>query len=301
MPQVRVRKTRIPLLWKVALLVLLISGVYDLYYVYYALPRFEAMTVEGQEARGVERVQVAAGMLGSYHGLETSGTATRAQAQALALEALGGVQYDQANGEGPFWVTSDAGVLLADPGRPDLLNTDVVSVRDGDGNLLYRTAPALAGSGSEAMYRVRQANGEGGTEVATACVTSFEPWGWAVGANISFREAMGPYNSLRNNVGLVFGGIGVLVILAAWMAVRQLAAKPLKSLVRTSEALAEGDVEQVIDVRSSDELGELGAAYSRVVDYLKDMAAVSQRIAAGDLTVEVTPRSERDALGHAMR
>ncbi len=175
-------------------------------------------------------------------------------------------------------------------------------MRDGEGNLVFRSAGALAGSGSEALYRVYQADEDGGgIEKTAACVASFEPWGWAVGTNISFQEAMGPYNSLRNNVGLVFGGIGVLIILMAWTAVRQLASRPLKSLVRTSEALAEGDVEQRIDVKSNDELGELGAAYSDVVEYLKEMAAVSQRIAGGDLTVEVKPRSERDALGHAMR
>ncbi len=299
MSRVGNKRTKIPLLWKVALLVFIISGAYDLYYVYYAMPRFEAITVRGQEARGAERVQVATGMLQSYYDLETSGYATRDQAQVLALEALGGVQYDEGNGEGPFWVTDAAGVLLADPSRPEMLNTDVGAVRDGGGNLVYRTAPAL--SDSETMYRVRQANGQGGTEAATTCVASFEPWGWAVGSTISFQEAMGPYNSLRNNVGLVFGGLGVVIILMAWIAVRQLGSRPLNSLVRTSEALAEGDVEQRIDVRSNDELGELGAAYSGVVEYLKEMAAVSQRIAGGDLTAEVTPRSEKDVLGHAMK
>ena len=140
-----------------------------------------------------------------------------------------------------------------------------------------------------------------GWKMTAACVASFEPWGWAVGTNISFQEAMGPYNSMRNEIGIVFGAIGVCIILGVWVAVRQLYSLPVKSLVRTSEALAEGDVEQRIDVKSNDELGELGAAYSGVVEYLKEMAVVSQRIAGGDLTVVVKPRSEKDALGHAMR
>jgi methyl-accepting chemotaxis protein len=302
MSQSTKKKTKIPLLWKVALMALVISGVYDLYYVYYALPRFEVMAVDGQEAKGTERVEVATGMLESYYYLETSGAATRDQAQSLAIEALGAVQYDADQGEGPFWATDDAGVLLLDASRPELVNTYVGDLRDGEGNLVFRTAEALAGSGSEASYRVSQPREEGGgTEDATACVASFEHWGWAVGTGISFREAMGPYNSMRNEIGIVFGAVGVCIILGVWVAVSQLYSKPVKSLVRTSEALAEGDVEQRIDIKSNDELGELGAAYSGVVDYLKEMAAVSQRIAGGDLTVEVKPRSERDALGHAMR
>ena len=154
MSQPTKKKTRIPLLWKVALMALLISGVYDLYYVYYALPRFETMAVDGQEAKGTERVEVATGMLESYYSLETSGAATRDQAQSLAVEALGSVQYDGDQGEGPFWATDDAGMLLLDASRPELVNTYVGDLRDGEGSLVFRTAGALAGSGSEALYRV---------------------------------------------------------------------------------------------------------------------------------------------------
>ncbi len=295
------KRTRVPLLWKVALMVILISGIYDLYYVCYALPKFEGVAKDVQRARATERSQVAGGMLGSYYDLEVSGAATRDQAQALALAALGGVQFDEARGEGPFWATDDAGMLLLDPGRPDLVSTDVSGLRDGEGNLVYRTASDLAGGNSEALYEVSRADGRGGTEAAAACAVSFEPWGWAVGTSSSFGEAMGPYNNMRNVIGIVFGAIGVGVILMAWMAVRQLAARPLASLVRTSEALAVGDVDQKVEVKSNDEMGELGAACSGVVDYLKEMAVVAQRIADGDLTVEVTPKSERDALGHAMQ
>ncbi len=249
----------------------------------------------------MERTRVAAGMLQSYYDLEVSGAATRIQAQALAIEALGGVQYDRGQGVGPFWATDDAGMLLLDPGQPELVNTYVGDRRDGDGNLVFRTASALGSGGSEAVYRVQQAGGDGGTETVATCVASFGPWGWVVGTNISFGEAMGRYNSMRDQVGLALGSLGVCVIAATWLAVRELASRPLKSLVRTCEALAEGDVEQVIDVKSSDEMGDLGAAYGRLVDYLKEMAAVTRTAAGGDLTAEVTPRSERDALGQAMR
>ena len=84
-----------------------------------------------------------------------------------------------------------------------------------------------------------------------------------------------------------------------WVATRLIMGQPLKSLVRTSEALAEGDVEQQINFKSSDEIGTLASAYSKVVDYMKEMAAVSQRMASGDLTAEVKPRSEKDVLGNA--
>src|SRR5205823_4034707 len=66
-----------------------------------------------------------------------------------------------------------------------------------------------------------------------------------------------------------------------------------------AEGLAEGDVEQTVNVDSRDELGQMAAAFSRTVEYLKDIAGAAGRVAEGDLTVEVTPKSERDALGNA--
>jgi methyl-accepting chemotaxis protein len=75
--------------------------------------------------------------------------------------------------------------------------------------------------------------------------------------------------------------------------------RPLRSLEKTSEALAAGDIAQKIEIDSGDEIGSLAAAYSTVVEYMNDMAAVAGRMADGDLTVEVKPRSDRDVLGHA--
>lgn len=83
------------------------------------------------------------------------------------------------------------------------------------------------------------------------------------------------------------------------MLTRYALGKPLTSLVKTSEALAQGRVDQQIDIKSNDEIGMLASAYSKVIDYMKEMAEVSRRVADGDLTVEVKPRSEGDILGNA--
>jgi methyl-accepting chemotaxis protein len=60
-----------------------------------------------------------------------------------------------------------------------------------------------------------------------------------------------------------------------------------------------GDLEQTLDVTSRDELGETAAAFEEMIAYLARMAEAAERIAGGDLTVDVQPASERDALGTA--
>jgi methyl-accepting chemotaxis protein len=73
----------------------------------------------------------------------------------------------------------------------------------------------------------------------------------------------------------------------------------VRQLVGAARGIAKGDVEQRVEIRSRDELGEAGEAFREMIAYLDEMAAAARSIAAGDLTVEVDPKSERDALGHA--
>jgi methyl-accepting chemotaxis protein len=74
----------------------------------------------------------------------------------------------------------------------------------------------------------------------------------------------------------------------------------VRQMLRAAEGIAEGDVDQDVRITSRDELGDTGAAFERMIDYLKAMATATERVAAGDLTVTVEPRSERDLLGTAL-
>jgi methyl-accepting chemotaxis protein len=76
--------------------------------------------------------------------------------------------------------------------------------------------------------------------------------------------------------------------------------EPLGKLMGVAREIGEsGDLDHNIDVTGKDEVGELARSFAKMVAYLKEMAAVSEAIARGDLTVEVEPRSKRDTLGSA--
>ena len=76
--------------------------------------------------------------------------------------------------------------------------------------------------------------------------------------------------------------------------------KPLSELMKVAQQIGDsGDLDHQIDIRRDDEIGQLGRTFGRMVTYLKEMAAVSEAIAGGNLTVEVKPRSKNDTLGNA--
>ncbi|PYX38869.1 MAG: hypothetical protein DMG75_02575, partial [Acidobacteria bacterium] len=76
--------------------------------------------------------------------------------------------------------------------------------------------------------------------------------------------------------------------------------EPLTNLMMVARQIGNtGDLDHTIDVERQDEIGELARTFGNMVIYLKEMAAVSEAIAGGDLTVQVQPRSKHDTLGNA--
>ncbi len=103
--------------------------------------------------------------------------------------------------------------------------------------------------------------------------------------------------------------VGVAAALAAlavlWFITRQLTA-PLKIITGALENLRMGDLNRDTDQRvkeaimgRADEIGLMGQGLGQTEGYLMEIAANADRIASGDLTVTIAPRSDKDELGAA--
>ena len=76
--------------------------------------------------------------------------------------------------------------------------------------------------------------------------------------------------------------------------------EPLKNLMQVAQEIGEaGNLDHQIELRGDDEIAQLGRSFGKMVTYLKEMAALSEAIAGGSLTVDVKPRSKQDTLGNA--
>jgi methyl-accepting chemotaxis protein len=75
--------------------------------------------------------------------------------------------------------------------------------------------------------------------------------------------------------------------------------RSILAMLRAAEGIAAGDVDQEVTSLGRDEIGRTTDAFARMISYLRETADAARRIAAGDLTSTVRPRSDRDALGHA--
>jgi len=100
--------------------------------------------------------------------------------------------------------------------------------------------------------------------------------------------------------------IGFLMVLVLGASIALRSAKaisgPLTQLISVSGQIANsGDLDQKVQIDSQDEIGELARTFNNMVDYLREMAAISEAIAGGDLSAEINPRSQHDTLGNAFR
>jgi methyl-accepting chemotaxis protein len=114
--------------------------------------------------------------------------------------------------------------------------------------------------------------------------------------DVTFQDALDTQSSAHTITFIL-----LLIALAIGGAIAFLLARSIShgagEMLRAAEGIAEGDVNQEIDVRTNDEIGDTAVAFEQMIGYLKETAVAADRVAGGDLTVEVTPKSERDALG----
>ena len=96
--------------------------------------------------------------------------------------------------------------------------------------------------------------------------------------------------------------VGVLVSLSLGFAISRSISGPVKKLTAAAQRMAAGDVTITLDQKASrDEIGQLFSSFKEMVSSIQSQAEAAERIARGDLAIDVVPRSEVDTLNHALK
>jgi methyl-accepting chemotaxis protein len=105
----------------------------------------------------------------------------------------------------------------------------------------------------------------------------------------------------RTELTIVLGSVGALVLfmLIGVFLTRNIAA-PLREISEAAQGLALGDLGVNIPLNSRrDEVGALAQSFAQMTESLRRLAEAKEKIASGDLTAELQPRSEKDVLAKA--
>ncbi len=110
------------------------------------------------------------------------------------------------------------------------------------------------------------------------------------------------HSSYRLGVMLILVLLAAALAIAAGVAVAlaRRTTRAVREVGSAAKAISQGDIDQRIAVRSRDEFGEMAKDFDSMVEYLHSTVEVAETIARGNLDIEVSPRSERDALGNSL-
>ncbi len=139
-------------------------------------------------------------------------------------------------------------------------------------------------------------------EIATGLETSFD--------NIRLDEVDAAKTKAEDNdaigreaifVMLIIVAIAIVVAIILGLVIARAVSKPIYKSIEVAKKISKGEVEIEIDISRNDEMGMLARAMKDMVDSIRKQALVVEKIASGDLTVDVNIRSEHDLLNKRLK
>ncbi len=268
----------------------------------YLLAEEYQMNRHGRQTAVRQTVEIAHSILEWAHKLETGGSHTREQAQALAHKALENARY---SGSEYFWLqTVDAQVVMH-PFRPDLNGKDGSGMKDPDGKPIFIVF----------AQRARQPDGGGLVEYQWprpgqeqpvpkfAHVKLFKPWGWVVGSGVYVDDLRKDFLASLGRTAAIIA-LAVLVNLLFTAHIRRGIVRGLGQAIAAAKAISQRNLTAEITVTSHDEVGQLLDAMRTMTHDLRDtlrtvreatdqLAGASEQIATGN--ADLSSRTESTA------
>jgi methyl-accepting chemotaxis protein len=103
-------------------------------------------------------------------------------------------------------------------------------------------------------------------------------------------------SSAKNTMRIMIG-FGILIAIALGITITRLISGPVKYLSGVADRISAGDVDISVEAKTTDEIGDLERSFGTMIDNIKLQAIAAEKIANGDLEVEIKIRSEKDVLG----
>lgn len=250
------------------------------------------------------QVESAGGVLQWAHGLEASGKASRAEAQALAKAAIARMRY----GADEYFFINDMDVrMVMHPMKPEMDGTDLRGFKDPNGKALFVAFvdKVRAQKAGYVDYLWPKPGRDKPVEKLTY-VAGFAPWGWVVGSGLYFDDLRAQFWSDVQRIGavlvLVLGAAAAVSVLVSHAIVRRLALA-----MAAADAVAEGDLSHHIPADGGDEVARLMRSLvamrdklARVVDEVRGNAqsvvVASAQIAMGNNDLSSRTEAQASAL-----
>jgi len=161
------------------------------------------------------------------------------------------------------------------------LNDQMIQINREGGNLKAGDVSATEGKRTEAAVTTAVENFLAGVQRRTKATVD---------------TASDQYDNSRLTLISILA-VSLLVSAVAATIIAVSISRGLGKAVFLADAVAIGDLDQRISVTSNDEVADLVRSMTAMTDNLRATAKVADQVAGGDLSVDVTPLSDKDMLG----
>ena len=209
-----------------------------------------------------QTVEITHGLMTHFHEQAVKGSLTEEEAKQRAMAAIKDLRY---SGNEYFWLQDMQARIVMHPIKPELTGQDQSQTKDANGKLLFTEfANTVKASGAGFVAYAWTKPGGDNPLPKLSYVQGFAPWGWIVGSGIYIDNI----DAIIADRFIGFA-IGTLVLAALLLTISLVISRNLLKQLGGEPAYAE---------------------------------AITQRIAAGDLSVDITLKpNDQSSLLHALK
>ncbi|WP_161867109.1 methyl-accepting chemotaxis protein [Pseudomonas yangonensis] len=287
---------RLWLILALAILTLVLQGAYMLRQIHTDL-------YFGKSEKTEHVVQSAAGILKHFHGLESTGSLSREEAQKQAMEVIRGLRYD---GQEYFWINDQTPVMLMHPMNAKLEGQNLSGFKDPDGKALFNEMVAITRSQGAGQVDYRWPKpGASDPVPKISYVELFQPWGWIIGSGVYVDDVQEEFRAQALKA-MSIGLLIALLLAALVVLITRSIVQPLQAAVGAMANIAngEGDLTRNLDTHGRDELTALSTYFNaftgrlrHVIRQMLDSAGSLDQAARtlGDISSEAQRHSQQQA------
>ncbi|MDL2233440.1 methyl-accepting chemotaxis protein [Ruminococcaceae bacterium OttesenSCG-928-L11] len=121
-----------------------------------------------------------------------------------------------------------------------------------------------------------------------------------VGVDISLQEVMASIYSFTFRVLLITLAFCIVFGLLSVRFMRKMIGEPINQLSAASDQMAQGDINVSTNINRNDEIGVLSDSFLHMAEGIRTQSAVLEQLSQGDLTMQVSARSDKDVMNLAL-
>ncbi|WP_210442797.1 cache domain-containing protein, partial [Vibrio crassostreae] len=276
-------KTKMQIVVGLAVVLMLISGIFDLY-----LQREELL--EGRHDKLQTQVETAVSLVQYFR---TNKSLEKKDAQTAAKKALSALRYDDDN---YFWVTNTNNKLIIHPRRPNSIGQDMTNIRDSKGNYHWQEMSRIAKKNSSGFLSYTWIDPQGKEKDKISYVSYIPEWDWIIGSGLLISDIQEDFYTDMMQQGIFLGSIIVFLCYIAVIISKSIV-NPIEQLIKNLKCIASGNLTTVIQQNRTDEIGKLNQATCQMQTTIRDTLIAAQGTAekASLLSESVASSSEETA------